>query len=96
MDLGAITDEGDGYGPISYAGRKNKKQVEKLYPSIFQPNKDTATTTIAADDWNDGKEENHYNGKIVHFLFLDGHSEYRMSRSADFNNYSYHYDPLAN
>ncbi len=67
------TDEGDGFGPCSYAGRKNANQ--QVYPGIFKVTSQVTTTPIAADDWNDGEVENHRNGDVLNFLFLDGHTD---------------------
>jgi prepilin-type N-terminal cleavage/methylation domain-containing protein len=68
------TDLGGGFGPCSYAGRENLNQ--QVYPGIFKPTKDTTTTPIGSDDWNDADVENHENGELMIFLFLDGHSDH--------------------
>ena len=54
---------------VSYAGRKNRNQ--DVYPGLFMPTKDTTNTTVAADDSQ--STENHE--KVIHFLYLDGHTE---------------------
>ncbi len=71
------TDLGNGFGPCSYAGRKNLNQ--QIYPGVFKPTKDTTTTPIGSDDWNDADVENHENGELMIFLFLDGHSDHIRS-----------------
>lgn len=75
-ELMSATTTGDENGPISYAGRMNLDQQK--YPGIFKPSRDTTTTPIASDDWNtvDVDVQNHENGEVMIFLYLDGHSEH--------------------
>jgi len=94
-------DEGGPDGPVSYAGRKNKDQ--RRYPGIFKPQKDTTTTTCYGDDWNDNQVENHENGEIVIFLFLDGHTdaperrrEGNWANATDVPGLGAPYDPITN
>jgi prepilin-type N-terminal cleavage/methylation domain-containing protein len=95
------TAEGDGIGPVSYAGRKNS--VQQIYPGVFKPTKDTTTTPLGADDWNDDDAtvQNHENGELLIFLFLDGHSDHvRANDPADAfetgKEYQLIYDPITN
>lgn len=92
----SATTTGGGEEPISYAGRRNTNQ--KLYPGIFKPQKDTTVTPTAADDWNSVADvQNHENGDVIVFLFLDGHCDHIKSRNADFvNGYAATYDPVTN
>ncbi|WP_372369083.1 type II secretion system protein [Candidatus Uabimicrobium sp. HlEnr_7] len=66
---------------ISYAGRMNQDQ--NAYPGIFRPTEETTTTPITTDDWNDGFVENHENGQVMEFLFLDAHVDHQRRAAAD-------------
>lgn len=78
---------------ISYGGRINVNQ--NAYPGIFRPTEETTTTPIAADDWNDGFVENHENGQVMQFLFLDAHVDHQRRAAADWGA-ELITDPLAN
>ena len=78
---------------ISYGGRINVNQ--NAYPGIFRPTEETTTTPIAADDWNDGFVENHENGQVMQFLFLDAHVDHQRRAAADWGAQLIT-DPLAN
>lgn len=92
-DIQNATQEGDGFGPVSYAGRNNVNQ--QVYPGIFKPSRDTTTTPMGSDDWNDADVENHENGELMIFLFLDGHSDHVRDPNVDFGN-NVTFDPLTN
>jgi len=96
VDLETATGVGDGIGPCSYAGRINTNQ--QTYPGIFRPTADTTKTPLGGDDWNaDVLAQNHENGELLIFLFVDGHTNHTKSRDADFaNDYSLIYDPITN
>lgn len=56
----------------SYGGRKNK--VQNQYPGIYRLFRDTTTTTMGCDDWED--EPNHENGQLNNLLFVDAHVDH--------------------
>ena len=88
----ASGDGGEG-GPVSYAGRQNADQ--NVYPGIFKLQEDVTTTPIMADDYGSGDVENHENGQLAIFLFLDGHVDH-IRRNAGFTNADFEYNPLQN
>ena len=95
IGLDGATELGDGDGPCSYAGRKNTNQ--QIYPGIFRPSRDTTVTPMASDDWNDGIVENHENGDVMIFLYVDGHADHIRGPNAGFASYYQKvFDPLTN
>ncbi len=70
MDLGATSLSPDA---ISYAGRKNAAPDQRKYPGIYKPFHYTTLTTMASDDWE--ATPNHDEGRVINFLFLDGHGD---------------------
>jgi len=92
-DMSSATTTGDADGPVSYAGRRNAAQ--QTYPGIFKPSKDTTTTPIGSDDWNTNDVQNHENGELMIFLFLDGHSDHKKDGAAAFG-VDPLFDPLVN
>ena len=80
-ELQNAPDLGDADGPVSYAGRRNADQG--LYPGIFRANADVKTTPIVSDDIGE-PHNNHENGEIFNFLFLDGHVEAKRTDSTSF------------
>ncbi len=75
----ATADEGDSENTTSYSGRKNKRQKE--YPGIFKPFHGSTLTTTASDDWQ--SSGNHEGGRLVNFLFLDGHVDIERNLEID-------------
>ena len=79
--IAGAPDLGDASGPISYAGRLNKKQ--NVYPGIFHLAKEVSTTPIVGDDL--GSPHNHEDGQVMIFLFLDAHVDHLRRRNRDFS-----------
>lgn len=80
-ELQNAPDIGDAEGPVSYAGRRNANQ--SLYPGIFLANTDVQTTPIVSDDIGE-PHNNHENGEVFNFLFLDGHVEGKRTDDVSF------------
>jgi prepilin-type N-terminal cleavage/methylation domain-containing protein len=93
--LTTATTTGNGFGPCSYAGRRNSNQ--QVYPGIFKPSRDTTVTPMGADDWNDSTVENHENGDVLIFLYVDGHADHIRGNALNFtSDYGSTYNPLTN
>jgi prepilin-type N-terminal cleavage/methylation domain-containing protein len=89
------TTEGNGFGPVSYAGRNNINQ--QVYPGIFKQSRDTTVTPMGGDDWNDAIVENHENGDVLVFLFVDGHADHLRGIASNFaGDYASTFEPITN
>jgi prepilin-type processing-associated H-X9-DG protein len=76
---------------VSYAGRKNRNP--NVYPGLFEKTRDTSTTTVASDDFEQPTETPWNHPDVAMFLFLDGHAD-DLSRTD--SNFLDMQDPLTN
>lgn len=90
-DLKTLFAEETTTNACSYAGRKNR--VASVYPGVFSLSKDTSSTPIASDDFDQPIETPWNHDSVAMFLFLDGHSDESRRENAEFLDYK---DPLTN
>lgn len=75
----------------SYAGRRNR--FSDRYPGIFTETRETSSTPVASDDFDQPLLDSWNHENVAMFLFLDGHSDEVRRENATFLDYR---DPLAN
>lgn len=90
-DLKNLTAEEVTTNYCSYAGRRNKNF--RTYPGIFTEIKDTSSTPVASDDYDQPAETPWNHDSVAMFLFLDGHSDEMQREHSKFLDYR---DPLTN